>query len=79
MRAILLVARFAKGMTIRCVSLRESHPAKPTVTATRDLFRASLDKWGAGSFIVRPHPENFDDMLLFEYLIHQPVLNIDAP
>ena len=32
----------AKGMTIRCVSLRESHPEKPTVTATRDLFRASL-------------------------------------
>ena len=29
-------------MTIRCVSLRESHPEKPTVTATRDLFRASL-------------------------------------
>src|SRR3989344_2242453 len=30
------------------------------------------------SFILRPHPQYFDDFLLFEHLVHQSMLNVDA-
>ncbi len=37
LRVALFVACLAKGIAIRCDSLRDTHPAKPTVAVTRDL------------------------------------------
>lgn len=30
------------------------------------------------SFVMRPHAQHLDDLIFFQHLVHQPVLNIDA-
>ena len=49
------------------------------VVEKADLAAGHLQKDGCGLVIVGPHTQDFDDSLLFEDLVDEPMLNGNSP